>query len=416
MRILPDVRLLIVFIITSFLPSLTFVALKAGSLAVGLSIACTINIVVLGDVAFKTRRLKRSVLTILIAALCLLFISSTASAIQYGDFKPLQSVLMFSLIIVSAYLLSEYLDVVAPEAVVSTIWVFCIILLAIGWAKNIYVPGFLNYNMHLKATFPFSEESHYALVAGFFFCAYSFFGNWRKVLFLILNSAVLAAIYPSLSMLVYAGLNLLILFMRLPRKTFVVSIFSIVPASAFGFYLLSSRVEYFSSRLDFGNLENLTALVFAQGWQLAYLNFVETTGLGLGFQMLGSDNTVVGPLTYRIMDVASYGRALNLSDGGFLAAKLIAEFGVLGLIFSILYMFYFLIIPFKANRIITTKSQLVYFGRSVRYATVFSLAPEFFLRGYGYFSPSLYFVLVATMVIPVIYFESTNFRSEVDYG
>jgi len=107
------------------------------------------------------------------------------------------------------------------------------------------------------------------------------------------------------------------------------------------FIFLLDYSPYFKSRLTLDGLDNLTTLVFLQGWSLSYLNFFETTGLGLGFQMLGESGTKYSYFTDVIFKLT--GGSLNVSDGGFFAAKLIAEFGVVGVITVFLYLFFYVI-------------------------------------------------------------------------
>ncbi|MFT8211578.1 MAG: hypothetical protein ACMZI0_15200 [Symbiopectobacterium sp.] len=52
----------------------------------------------------------------------------------------------------------------------------------------------------------------------------------------------------------------------------------------------------------------------------------DTYGLGLGFQMAGTNG--VGEYGYKIYVLS--GMDLNRFDGGFLASKIVSEFGVIG--------------------------------------------------------------------------------------
>lgn len=52
----------------------------------------------------------------------------------------------------------------------------------------------------------------------------------------------------------------------------------------------SIAFQYFSSRLNFSaDSSNMTTLVFLQGIDDAYRSLMNTSGLGLGFQMAGTD-------------------------------------------------------------------------------------------------------------------------------
>jgi hypothetical protein len=98
--------------------------------------------------------------------------------------------------------------------------------------------------------------------------------------------------------------------------------------------------EYYSSRIDFSKSnENLSALVFLSGWERAFLNFIETTGIGIGFQQLGYSGAI--GQSRLILESIGLG-GLNLYDGGSLASKLISETGILGIILLFFYISYFI--------------------------------------------------------------------------
>ena len=94
-------------------------------------------------------------------------------------------------------------------------------------------------------------------------------------------------------------------------------------------------------------------------------------------------------------------QALNITDGGFLAAKLICEFGIIGLLLVLAYLVLALKSVVKINHLNNQniigsdsyKKQIFMYGIVVAYFT------EIMLRGYGYFSPGLFFLLTAIFYI-----------------
>lgn len=104
------------------------------------------------------------------------------------------------------------------------------------------------------------------------------------------------------------------------------------------FILISS--DYFLDRINLkpiDEINNLSLLVFLSGWERAYLNFIETNGFGLGFNMLGHYGEQ-GVAMDKVFD--SSGSYLNLYDGGSLAPKMISELGLIGVLLLVLYLFF----------------------------------------------------------------------------
>ncbi|WP_236468940.1 hypothetical protein, partial [Pseudomonas sp. PA-3-10C] len=121
-----------------------------------------------------------------------------------------------------------------------------------------------------------------------------------------------------------------------------------------------------------------------------------------GFQMLGEDTSELGELSYKLQSLT--GKFMNISSGGFLAAKIIIEFGVLGVGVSLLYFSYLVWFSLKVafGRVFREKNKedfLFEKKKLILQGLVFGYAVEFFFRGYGYFSPCLYVVVSAALAI-----------------
>ncbi|MCT7942953.1 hypothetical protein [Shewanella holmiensis] len=253
--------------------------------------------------------------------------------------------------------------------------------------------GYLVYG-HNKSIFPFGEPSHFALFFGPFFLMIIAMTESRliKLLYIFLVTT-LALLIPSTTLLIYVllALGLMIRFSKS-------SIFVFIPLLVAAIYTLLTD-SYFLSRLILSNdSKNLTALVYLQGLQDAYNSIESTLGLGLGFQMLGTQPASLAGEQLKYLMGGDY---LNRQDGGFLAAKIIAEFGVYGFFILVSYLVMF----FKA---FTNLKNGMFLNSEYPLASVFSLCfiyasfVEFFVRGVGYFSPSLFFFFVALFLHSMI--------------
>jgi hypothetical protein len=108
-----------------------------------------------------------------------------------------------------------------------------------------------------------------------------------------------------------------------------------------------------------------------------------TNYLGLGFQQLGVQGTEVA--ASEIIRALKDGDDMNLLDGGFVFAKLGADFGVLGVLAAIAYC------AIAVRSLLTLRS--VAFRRTrlhsaviLSHASVLTFGIEMFVRGAGYFS------------------------------
>lgn len=150
------------------------------------------------------------------------------------------------------------------------------------------------------------------------------------------------------------------------------------------------NISYFTSRTNLSsNSNNLSVLVFLNGWQKAAEAFKVSNGLGVGFQQLGyynlkEDNSINEALAVFEKD------HLNKYDAGSLAPKIIAEFGIFGILLIIAYLIYFktILIDIRNNRHFRSKSILFMQICSL------TLILELFFRGVGYFSTSVFLFLL----------------------
>ena len=384
------------FILSSIflLPSFIFVFLHRSSLATGLALVLFMIFIYFNKMFFL-QKFKKNRILFLSISLFFLMASSIYSLLIYHVSKPILSLPILIIMIAVSYQLSKYFMKVKIDLIITTIFWLILLILLFGWLRFLYIPKFLGY-MGAKAVFPFSEESHFALALGILAIAYSFVGKQKWNIFIWLNMLLLSFLYPSLTLLVFTIMMILVFVLKSKSSIFKFTLFILLPLSLVVIGYFINHMEYFSSRLSFEDSKNLTTLVWLQGWQLAYLNFIDTNGIGLGFQMLGKSITVYGNITHIMSSLLGGGGALNTEDGGFLAAKIIAEFGFIGVLIVLWYGFFLIKIVYRLRKFSKKYSLSDLEKRKLlAYGVIFGIFVEMFLRGYGYFSPQLTIVVIS---------------------
>lgn len=382
-----------------YIPSLVFIQFETSSLAAGLCIA-SLCIAALSFKKRYIRHINKKSLILFATASTLLISSSLFLFYTTSNKKPLASIIFIALA-ASSYLFSRKISEISTPETLKGIYYFLITTLILGWLSYFNLSDIGSYSSRYKPVAPFSEESHYALCIGFLAGAYSLVCKLRQASLLAANLLAQAVLLPNLTLLAFFTLLSLVLFARSNPKYFLATsaVLGIVLFNSVSFIISSN--DYFSSRLDFNETNNLTTLVWLQGWDLARVNLIATNGLGLGFQMLGSEQTTLSSYSYLAEKIA--GQYKNLQDGGFLAAKISAELGILGVILVCAYTTYlaqFLKTLNNKNKIPSLFSSPVNTQHLDQIALLFQgiiffFIVEFFLRGYGYFSPSLFIFLTA---------------------
>jgi hypothetical protein len=156
------------------------------------------------------------------------------------------------------------------------------------------------------------------------------------------------------------------------------------------------NLEYYSSRLIQNDSENLSTLVWIQGWENSILMLKQTWGLGVGFQQFG-----IGGLKGAATDAIAILRAnednstLNQLDGGTLGAKIIGEFGVFGVI-AIIWLLKNCIISFirlKSRKIANLEPIEIFY-----LCIMISFFVELFVRSMSYISNSMFFLILALTI------------------
>lgn len=238
-----------------------------------------------------------------------------------------------------------------------------------------------------KPVFPFTEPSHFALSALPLFLYYGVTSRGLARQFALLAGVTAAFALQNLTMLSAAAVAVLICARPLTLALLSVPLVFALP-------LLD--LQYFAARLDFSpESDNLSALVFAQGWQLIDESLRNSRFWGLGFQQLGVFGSEV---EFAVVINALIGEDSNLSDGGFNFSKLVSEFGLFGLLATGAHLVF-------AGRFALRLRQLAQQSIDVPRSTVFACAVvvsftvDLFVRGNGYFTASSLMYAAAWMYL-----------------
>lgn len=389
----------VVLFVIVVMPSLVYVSLSASSMAAGIAVSCAaIVVAALGRMRLSGSFLKFSILLFILA-----FLVHTAYFFVQGGFsvKHALSVLLLAFMFFCAALFAVKIESVHGADLIVILYVLSIFIIMLGLVSLIIPVSFLNYHKYAKSIFPFSEPSHYAITVGGVLLATGYYLSfwWRAGL--LLSVLFLSLAYPSTLLLLLALIMLVSYYVRnFLSFGFIVLL---VVALFFLVFYFGVDVSYYEDRLRFSeSTSNLTALVYMQGWDDSYRALLQTDLVGLGFQNMGAlEPGVYGEKIFQIVGVYK-----NREDGGFLAAKIISEFGGLGLVFllfyiggvcsSLMYNRKFL----RAYRLDCDKSLDLYPVSTVLGSSlIIAFSIEVFARGYGYFSPGILLAMVSIFLV-----------------
>lgn len=237
-----------------------------------------------------------------------------------------------------------------------------------------------------KPIFPFTEPSHFALTFAPFLIYQCVRARLPIKLAWLTVALALAYLLQNLSLVVAVAVA---------AACCLSGPFLLAGLAAVGVVIQSLDVTYFTDRLDFSaQTTNLSALVYIQGMELMESALRATSGWGIGFQQLGIApiNVPTSDLIYRLSQ-----DDLNLRDGGFLAAKLIAELGMIGFALVVLYVFVVARAAIAIRRISAGKAPHRPLPTFVL-AVIVAFSVELFVRGAGYFTGTVTLMMAALLL------------------
>jgi hypothetical protein len=138
-----------------------------------------------------------------------------------------------------------------------------------------------------------------------------------------------------------------------------------------------------------GDTDNLSSLVYVQGWQDTWFNLRRTHGMGLGFNMMGCsplpDVAVRSVLALRALG------DINAEDGSFLFAKVVSEVGVIGIILYVVLIWWWVQLERRLRR---SQKDAIHAAVSVQAVFIFCFVVSSFLRSANYFDGGFLFWVV----------------------
>jgi len=369
-----NIALALSFFSISILPEHFSALLGGGSIRAGLTFAIAIFFLLalpLGIRYFITSK----IILVNFSVFLLLLLSYLSSMLIFTGGDNIRFSLSIVLLLLLSFASSAFvmtLDSLKDEFFHKLILFGFYVLTCLGY---IVLTQILFFGLEDKDMILFTEPSHYAIVY-IPFVFYAIYTCDKKSYALLYLSAALflAMMIENLTLLVGC---LMIMFLLYGRR--FMSLALVIP-------ILVIAAHYFISRLDFSpENTNSSKLVFLSGWERAYLSFISSNGIGVGFQQLG----ILGPEgDYQIMVRKISGSNLNINDGGSLAPKLIAEIGLFGFILLLFYLsFAYKVVRKFLSRQINGSKNIFFLGVYL----FFSI--ELFVRGMGYFSLTSFLLL-----------------------
>jgi hypothetical protein len=364
------------------LPSATLFLLRTSSMAAGLVAGCGIILAALvlglGRRVDGVKLVDGATWTLFIGVVIAVHVAIAAFVFVPDSARTIASLAAFMLVIFTALAMDDTLYGQSDGATGRATMIIRAAYLVFA------VFGFLGIQPVSEFTqplFPFTEPSHFALaflpllIEG---CVKT--SGWRRYALLGTGLAT-AYLLKSLSLVVGCALVAAVCLSSI--RIVLGFIVALVVVS----YL---DVAYFSDRLNFDTqTDNLSTLVYLEGWEFVRDSFRRSDGWGIGFQQLGYA-PIISPSADRIFML--FHSDYNIQDGGFTASKVISEFGSIGIVFLILYLAVF------ARMILFLRRCAANVGRAsageiLAAAFICGFSVDLFVRGNGYFSGTALFAV-----------------------
>ena len=240
----------------------------------------------------------------------------------------------------------------------------------------------------------FSEPSHLAIALSPF-SVYSILSTKiRSSLCLAFSLLILAIWLQNTTLLALSIACSLILSLRFRLSIFFRSLLALSLSLCFLLLILNS--QYLVSRISL-DPQNISSLVYLRGLQSSAASLARPPFVGVGLQMMASR----APSTPAVDLLNDYNLGdLNNSDGGFVAAKFLTEFGWLGLsllIYSLARALRLFVFALKlSSQGMAAKSDIIFIS------CIVSVLIQLFVRGAGYLGPFLVLAVLAYHFRPVL--------------
>lgn len=318
--------------------------------------------------------------SILLFLLVHLLIASSFHSTSLG--RSIGSIILFGIMLLAALAMSETIFSLPDKVTDRVLSILRCIMVAVALLSFLEIQPPLTDNV-VKPTFPFTEPSHYALV----FLPLILHGcvrgsEWQRYMWLIV-SFIIAYLLKNLSLVVGTSMIAII----------VLPISRLIPSALLLATLVGSLdIDYFSERLDFSSQsQNISSLVYVQGWELTVSSLSSTSGWGVGFQQLGIApfRSITADAIYRMTQME-----YNLLDGGFISAKIVSEFGIFGVGIILAFLFTW-VKAVRTLRKAALHKQRLGSGQIYSLSIIGAFLIDMFVRGAGYFTSSSMLLLSA---------------------
>lgn len=386
------------------LPSMLMVFNLASSFSIGILCSSVIFLTVLfihSLLRKNNTRSEYSVKNIILLIFFLLFIMLHFYIVNMLRFhfnqvdlnRFILSYITFSLMLCCALSIATSLKNVSDEYFYKSCMMISIILFCNGLISLSQI-DFFGTGL-AKPSFIYLEPSHFALAVAPFISYYCLTTTRVKGILMLLFVAGWAAYIQNMTMM----LAVIIAYLLSTRKNLVLSLSVLMlVGSTLVVFIDADKLSYFSDRLSLsGSSDNLSVLVLYQGWDNA-IKTLASSWLGGGFQQFGI-TTLTGDVSEKLYQLLGFD--INQFDGGSTAPKIVGEFGLFGLILLVVYLVA-LNSLFRKIRTKSIENKKNLFASTVIITSVL----EFFVRGVGYFSPSLFMLAVS------IFYLLDNARKE----
>jgi len=266
----------------------TIYALKCfgitGSYSFGIILFILFNCVLFKSNVFNYNKFILSLVFVLLFIVVHSFIGVKISDVSFDYVRFLTHYIGFLFIVVFLYLTGSHgnrIIFALNNCLVLFFYSMPIILIV---AKFNIMPMHLFDVNYSKPMFPFQEPSHYFNFLTL--CSIVYFKNNGWVLPLLLYPISLY-LYPSATGLF--GFILLLCAIALNSRVKYGLLLFIIPCLLLIFILMFNLLgSYYTDRLFFWSTNNLSALVYLQGFESAMLGFIESYGVGVGLGQMSS--------------------------------------------------------------------------------------------------------------------------------
>ncbi len=376
-----------IYLLLIFLtPTFVFYTLGTSSQAPGLLVVFAITAV------WAAFQLSRSLISYLHDVLYLLlgtifFIGIhgmiVAAFREVDGIRLIQSMVILAAGIISSQFISKFLFGADDATLRKSIQIVSLVMLLIAFFGILGIRPYMPSLVTTNPVWPYNEPSHLALGMSPVALALAVQQGNVARFFTILIVAAIGYFLQSMSTVVIALVLSMIL---LPLYLLPIAL------AAFTFTLPYIELDYFLDRIDLSiHSENISVLVYIQGWELMADALQRTFGWGVGFQQLGLGiyDSPTSDVIYRLLRSNA-----NILDGGFTLAKLVCEFGIFGFLIALALI---AIIVRQLVRLRATAAAQDYadYGLILARCLVAGFFVEFLVRGIGFFSPTIYLLLAA---------------------